>query len=173
VECLAELCAEERVPLMLDPAPAQELPSALLRRVRWFTPNETEAAFYAGRSMSGADLDSHSMDDSAALAVRDTVRSLLAQGPAGVIMKLGPRGVYLATEGVERHVAAMAVEAIDTTAAGDALNGAFAVGLMLGKSAVDSASFAVAAASISVTRAGAQPSMPTLAEVSRMCEENG
>ncbi|HVC89305.1 MAG TPA: ribokinase [Acidobacteriaceae bacterium] len=165
VERLAELCFQERVPLMLDPAPAQALPPSLLRRIRWLTPNETEADFYVGRVAD--DLGQGSVD---ARVLRETARSLLAQGPGGIILKLGPRGAYLAADGVEQLLHAMPVEAVDTTAAGDALNGAFAVGLMLGKSALESARFAVAAASVSVTRAGAQPSMPTFAEVSRMLD---
>ncbi|MHB8392338.1 MAG: ribokinase [Acidobacteriaceae bacterium] len=165
VERLAELCFQEQVPLMLDPAPAQALPPSLLQRIRWFTPNETEADFYVGRVADGR--RGGSWD---ARVLPDTARSLLGQGPAGIILKLGPRGAYLAADGVEQLLHAMPVEAVDTTAAGDALNGAFAVGLMLGKSALESARFAVAAASVSVTRPGAQPSMPTFAEVSRMLD---
>lgn len=60
------------------------------------------------------------------------------------------------------------MRAVDTTAAGDAFNGAFAVGLLLGKDPATSARFATAAAALSVTRAGAQPSMPTMADVDRL-----
>jgi ribokinase len=157
VEHLAELCFREGIPLMLDPAPAQKLSSNLLKQIRWFTPNETEAAFYA---------DSGSADAGTAPGV--TARSLLAQGPSSVLLKMGSRGAYLATDGMEEQLSALAVETIDTTAAGDAFNGAFAVGLLLGKTALESARFAVAAATLSVTRAGAQPSMPVLKEVEQM-----
>jgi ribokinase len=85
-----------------------------------------------------------------------------------VLLKLGAHGAYLATDGVEEQLNAIKVNAVDTTAAGDAFNGAFAVGLLLGKSAVESARFAIAAAALSVTRAGAQPSMPLLQEVERL-----
>jgi ribokinase len=154
VEHLAEICFRESVPLILDPAPARTLPQRLLQQVRWFTPNETEASFY----MNG------SFNDSAPSAI---ARSLLGQGPAGVILKMGARGAYLAVDGTEQQLSAMPVNAVDTTAAGDALNGAFAVGLMSGRSAAESVRFAVAAASFSVTRHGAQASMPTLQEVIR------
>jgi ribokinase len=69
---------------------------------------------------------------------------------------------------MEVQLDAIEVNAVDTTAAGDAFNGAFAVGLLLGKTAVESARFAIAAASLSVTRAGAQPSMPVLKEVEEL-----
>jgi ribokinase len=161
-ERLSEVCYQEGIPLMLDPAPAQPLPRGLLKRVSWFTPNETEAAFYAHGRMD-------------ALANADpglTARLLLDQGPAGVILKMGSRGAYLATDGLEQQLNAIAVKAVDTTAAGDALNGAFAVGLMSGRTSVDSVRFAVVAASLSVTRPGAQSSMPTLSEVTRMLDRH-
>jgi ribokinase len=157
VERLADLCSQQGVPLILDPAPAQVLSSGLLKRVTWFTPNETEAAFYA-RSTSDAEGKSPS----------ETARALVKQGAAGVILKRGARGAYLLAKGIEQQLDAPAVNAVDTTAAGDCFNGAFAVGLMLGKSPGESVQFAIAAASISVTRPGAQPSMPTLAEVQKM-----
>ena len=69
---------------------------------------------------------------------------------------------------VEALVPSFPVTAVDTTAAGDTFNGAFATGLMMGKTELESARFAAAAAAISVTRAGAQPSMPTLAEVTAL-----
>ncbi len=163
VERLAELCSQQQVPLMLDPAPARALSPSLLRRVRWFTPNETEAKFYVPSGRGNPDTN-----HSDARVLHETARALLAQGPVGVLLKLGARGAYLADGDLEQEVKAAAVEAIDTTAAGDAFNGAFAVGMMLGKSPVESVRFAVAAASISVTRVGAQPSMPTFAEVSKM-----
>jgi len=159
VEHLAEVCFREGIPLMRDPAPAQKLSSNLLKQIRWFTPNETEATFYIGRST----------DAGAAPGI--TARYLLAQGPSSVLLKMGSRGVYLATRGMEEQLDALAVEAIDTTAAGDAFNGAFAVGLLLGKTELESARFAVAAATLSVTRAGAQPSMPVLEEVEQMLEQ--
>jgi ribokinase len=69
---------------------------------------------------------------------------------------------------MEEQLDAIEVNAVDTTAAGDAFNGAFAVGLLLGKTPVESARFAIAAAALSVTRAGAQPSMPVLKEVEEL-----
>jgi ribokinase len=98
-------------------------------------------------------------------------KALILRGIQGVVLKLGSRGAFLASStALEEQLPAFAVQAIDTTAAGDAFNGAFAVGLLLGKSAIASARFATAAAALSVTRAGAQPSMPNRAEVDRLLE---
>jgi sugar/nucleoside kinase (ribokinase family) len=86
-------------------------------------------------------------------------------GVRGIVFKRGMRGVHLSVrDGVDISIPAFPVRAIDTTAAGDAFNGAFATGLMLGKDPVESARFASAAAAISVTRPGVQPSMPSLEE---------
>jgi ribokinase len=87
-------------------------------------------------------------------------------GPKNAIVKLGERGAYLALEdGTRTAVPAFQVKAVDTTAAGDCFNGAFAVSLAKGAHPLEAARFAAAASAISVTRHGAQPSMPTLAEV--------
>lgn len=158
VQHVADLCFQHQVPLILDPAPAQPIPEELLKRVTWFTPNETEAAFYAPHGLNG-NPEAHS---------RFLAQRLLALGPTGVLLKLGAQGAYLATDGMEGQLNAIKVNAVDTTAAGDAFNGAFAVGLLLGKSPIESARFAIAAAALSVTRAGAQPSMPVLEEVERL-----
>lgn len=158
VEHLAGICAREEVPLMLDPAPARELPSTLLRAAHWLTPNETEAAFYSGNNSS----DPKKIAD-----------KLLAQGPQAIVLKMGARGVYLAghdTSNFNQEIEAFRVRALDTTAAGDAFNGAFATALMLGKTPIDSARFAAAAAAISVTRPGAQLSMPNMKEVQQMLD---
>ena len=153
---LARICARENVPLMLDPAPAAELPEELLKHVTWFTPNETEAAFFIADSASGSE-----EKDTAELA-----QNLIAKGVQGVVLKLGSRGVYIApANGVAESIQPFPVRAVDTTAAGDCFNGAFAVGLLMGKDPAESARFAAAAAAISVTRAGAQSSMPSLDEV--------
>ena len=155
VEYLSSVCARENVPLVLDPAPASKLSQKVLEQVEWFTPNESEAAFY------GAENGTHS---GSATPV-DVAEMLLSMGCKGVVLKMGSNGSYLASQkGLRESIPAFEVKAVDTTAAGDAFNGAFAVGLMLGKSSRESAVFAAGVASVSVTRAGAQPSMPTMAE---------
>ena len=160
VEHLAAVCAREGVPLMLDPAPACDLPGSVLKRARWFTPNETEASFYLS---NGPGTESPGQ----------IAESLLALGPEAVVLKLGARGVYIKDHhGLAKHIDGFRVRAVDTTAAGDAFNGAFATALMLGNSPAESARFAAAAAAISVTRPGAQPSMPTIAEVEQLLKGN-
>ncbi len=156
VEYLASVCTRESLPLILDPAPAAQLPQSIFQHIAWLTPNESEAAFYStGKN-----------GQSGSLPPAEIAEVLLAKGCRGVVLKLGARGAYLVSSSVSgTYIPAFPVRAIDTTAAGDAFNGAFAVGLMLGKSPQASASFAAAVAAISVTRIGAQPSMPTSAEV--------
>jgi len=155
VEHLAMLCTREGVPLILDPAPARELPSSILKRVVWFTPNETEAAFFADRSTNKTESEDPSQ----------VARQLMSKGVEGVVLKLGARGAFVSVNGINQSIAPFVVNAVDTTAAGDCFNGAFAVGLLMDKPSAEAARFASAAAAISVTRAGAQPSMPSLAEV--------
>jgi ribokinase len=149
---LAQLCAAANVPLILDPAPACPLPRHLFPQIAWITPNATEAAAY--------------MDGAAGDTPAASAGALLALGCRGVILKRGRDGSYLLDrDGTEGAIKPFAVNAIDTTAAGDSFNGAFATALLLGKSPLESATFASAAAALSVTRTGAQSSMPTYAEV--------
>jgi ribokinase len=159
VEHLATLCVRRGVPLILDPAPARMLPADLLHRISWLTPNETEI----DSCLTEAKHPSRQRD------VSEIVEALLKQCQCGVVLKMGSRGSYLATkDGFRQHVNAFPITAVDTTAAGDAFNGAFAVRLAQGRSPLESAQFAAAAAAVSVTRPGAQPSMPTMEEVNLM-----
>jgi ribokinase len=99
----------------------------------------------------------------------EIAKELLSKGIHGVVLKMGERGVFLASQDISGIlIPAFKVRAVDTTAAGDAFNGGFATGLMLGKSPAESAQFASAVAGISVTRRGAQPSMPSMAEVEQL-----
>jgi ribokinase len=148
---LAEQAWEAKTPLMLDPAPARPLPEALLKRTTWLTPNETEAQMLLGRV---------NIDPAQA------AEKLLATGVRNVALKLGAHGVYLAgRDCAGQQIPAFKVKAVDTTAAGDCFNAAFAVALTGGTPPAEAARYASAAAAISVTRAGAQPSLPTSAEV--------
>jgi ribokinase len=154
VRHLGEVCASMKVPLILDPAPARALPAKLLEQVSWLTPNETEIA----RCVPDAARDTF-----------EILEVLVKRLGYGLVLKMGSRGVHVASkDGARQQIDAFPVKAVDTTGAGDAFNGAFAVGMMMGKSPLESARFAVAASAVSVTRAGAQPSMPTMEEVNRM-----
>ena len=143
------VCAEAGVPVMLDPAPAAALPDAAWKQIAWFTPNESEAEFYLG---DGAKTE-------------DAASELLDRGLGGVVLKRGAEGAYVAVPGKAAWVPAFKVEAIDTVAAGDCFNGAFAVALLEGRDPWEAARFANAAAAICVTRRGAQAAMPSRAEV--------
>jgi len=162
VEHLAAIAAQEGVPLVLDPAPARALPPSLLKRVEWLTPNETETSVLTG---TGPGELSHE-------SIEDAANTLLDRGSRNVILKLGDRGCYVAlSDGTRQLLPAYSVKPVDTTAAGDAFNGAFAVALMNRQGPLESASWASAVAAISVTRPGAQASMPTAAEVDRFLED--
>lgn len=161
VHRLAAICAEENVPLMLDPAPAQFLSTELLCNVAWITPNEVEAKQLLNFAGEGAE-DKEP---------RGVAESLMRLGPHNVVLKLGERGAYMATgDGLRAAIAPYAVQAIDTTGAGDAFNAAFAAGMARGAPPVEAAQFASAAAAVSVTRSGALPSMPTQREVDAFLE---
>jgi ribokinase len=156
VEHLAAIAQRENIPLVLDPAPARPLPPSLLGLVEWLTPNETETCSLLGLPARELVQD----------ALEEAARGLLARGSRNVLLKIGERGCYLALASGERVlVPAYPVRAVDTTGAGDAFNGAFAAALLQGKDPVASATFASAVAAISVTRHGAQPSMPNQSEV--------
>jgi ribokinase len=146
------LCAEAGVPVMLDPAPAARLPEELLSKIAWFTPNETEAAFYLPL-----------LPEPEAAA-----KNLLARGIKGVVCKRGAEGSFVAVkDGKSAWVSSPEVEAIDTVGAGDCFNGAFAVALLEGNHPWAAARIASVAAAISVTRRGAQASMPTRADMQK------
>lgn len=162
VEHLAAVCARERVPLMLDPAPAHPLPDHVWRSITWITPNDTEARQLCGSEAPGL----------SEAGLNEMAEHLMRLGSRNVLLKLGERGAYLAThDGIRAAVPPYSVTATDTTAAGDAFNGAFAVALARGASGPEAAQFAAAAAAISVTRRGALPSMPTQAEVEEFIAE--
>lgn len=140
---------------ILDPAPARPLPDSTLRLCDLITPNETEASILLGRPPGRVSL-------SEASAIAAALRTL---GPKSVIVKLGEHGCYL--DDGERSIAApgFRVEAVDSTAAGDTFNGALAVALAEGRPVEDALLFANAAAALSVTRLGAQASIPSREDV--------
>ena len=143
------------VPVVLNPAPAQALPNRLLKLISILTPNETEAELLTGIKVT---------DEAAAARACAKLRS---RGVRTVILTLGARGAYLADAGEHRLVPGFKVKAVDSTAAGDIFNGALSVALAERKTLRDAVRFANAAAALSVTRLGAQPSAPTRAEIER------
>lgn len=162
VEHLGQFAETNNIPLMLDPAPARELSTALLRRVAWLTPNETEARELLKTNLADVDRGSYAVAD-----------RLLACGSKNVLLKLGSCGCVVAEGTMPKEVVpAFSVNAVDTTAAGDAFNAGFAVGQLRGYTTVRSAVFASAVAAISVTRPGTQPSMPRADEGERFLEKH-
>jgi ribokinase len=148
------LATAANIPVMLDPAPVQPIGRELLHQVTWLTPNETEAAALLGEPVP----------DTLDLALY--AQRLRDLGPKNLLLKLGARGAFLATaDGLRQHIPGHTVRAVDTTAAGDALNGAFAAALAAGADPVEAARFGVAAAALSVTRPGAIPSLARRSEI--------
>lgn len=150
---LARECGARTI---LDPAPAQVLSSDLLSLASYLTPNETEACMLLGEApASSLDLE----------RARRFASRLLEAGPSAVIIKMGEAGCLYRDGQSEIISPSFPVRAVDTTAAGDTFNAAFAVALTDGASIADALRFANAAAAISVTRHGAQPSAPLRSEV--------
>jgi ribokinase len=141
--------------ILLNPAPGAKLPARLLRKVDVLTPNETEAGLMTGRRVTDM--------KSATKAARD----ILHTGVRHVVITLGSRGCLLATGSATTHFPAPRVRPIDTTAAGDAFNGALAHGLASGMDISAALPLANKVAAFAVTKMGAQDSMPTMHEVRR------
>jgi ribokinase len=161
VQAAVELARRGRARVLLDPAPARALPDALLGHVDYLTPNLSELATLSGRMLH---------DDSPADEIQHAAQELCRRGVAKVLVKVGSRGAQFVTGETSQAWPAFPVDPVDTTAAGDCFNGAFAAALAGGSSEVEAGRFAGAAAAISVTRPGAQSSMPALPEVERLLQ---
>ena len=144
--------ATARGTVVLNPAPARPVPDAILSRVDVLVPNRGELGTLLGAP------EPVTIGDATALA-------LALQGPRAVVVTLGSEGALVVENGQAAHVPAVPVEAVDTTAAGDAFCGALADALARGAGVLDAATWAVRAAALATTRHGAQPSLPTRAEV--------
>jgi ribokinase len=142
--------------VMLNPAPYMAVPNALLSRVDVLTPNETEAEMLLGGGEAGLG------------GIANTAGELLRKGVGCVIVTLGREGVFVVTPEGEYHLPGKHVKAVDTTAAGDAFSGALAVWLAEGLEFREAVRRAIAASALSVTRMGAQASLPTRAELEAM-----
>lgn len=154
-----EMARNAGVTTILNPAPAQILPLALLANVSVLTPNETEAALLAGPG---------------ARTPTQIAYGLRQQGVGSVVMTLGARGALVSTEVADTPIEAFPpVKVVDTTAAGDCFTGALAVALAEGHNVERAVRFACAAASLSVETQGAQPSLPTRAAVDSRVTNRG
>ncbi|UXX81051.1 ribokinase [Reichenbachiella carrageenanivorans] len=146
--------------VILNPAPARVLSEELLAQVDILTPNETEAELLTGIVVS---------DEASA---QQAAQILLGKGVKKVLITVGKQGVWVAENGQIELVPGFEVEARDTTAAGDTFNGALAVALAEDKDLKSAVRFGQAAAAISVTRLGAQPSVPTRNEIEEFLNKN-
>jgi len=142
------------VPTILNPAPGCKLPDSIFQHCDYITPNESEAEVLTGirvASLAEAEL---------------AADALLARGVRNAVITLGAQGALVKNATTLQHVpACIAGEVVETTGAGDAFNGGFAVALAEGKDIVEAARFGCAVSGISVTRPGTAPSMPFRKEV--------
>lgn len=157
----AQAAKNHQTRVILNPAPARELPDSLLKLVDVITPNETEAEKLTGISVS---------DETGAARAAQVLHD---KGIGQVLITLGSRGVWLSVNGEGRRIPGFKVNAVDTIAAGDTFNGAYVTALLEGKPADEAVRFAHAAAAIAVTRRGAQPSVPWRREIDAFLAERG
>lgn len=158
VKYALELARERGIRTILDPAPAPlgGLPSDLLSLVDILTPNEAEAEALTGCKVEEPE------------QIRQVGRRLRSQGVGSVLITLASRGAYLQTATEEEFFPAFRVNAVDSTAAGDAFNGALACALSEGRSLRESVIWASAAGALATTRLGAQPSLPARREIEEL-----
>jgi ribokinase len=149
----AELARQNHALFILNPAPAASLPDGLFPLIDFITPNENELELLSGIKI---------VDDS---SIKRASEKLMQKGVRNIIVTLGKRGAMLVNHSCSKLFPAKKVKVVDSTAAGDAFNGAFASSISEGHSIEESIEFANKVASISVTRMGAQSSMPYLNEI--------
>ncbi|TQR16424.1 ribokinase [Psychrobacillus soli] len=148
VEAAAEIAAQKGVHIILNPAPAQQISDSLLGKISILTPNETELEMLTG-------LKTNNEED-----LIQACSLLIQKGVGAVVVTLGEKGSYYMNSNEHGYVQANKVEVKDTTGAGDAFNGALAVGLRQGKSLRESILYASKVAGFVVTQMGAQPPIP-------------
>jgi ribokinase len=156
IQAAAEIAATRKVPVILNPAPAQPLPESLLRQISVLTPNEHEAELLTG-------IPVRNEKDAAAAA-----DALITRGVGMAIITLGSKGAYVHSDSFKGMIPGFSVTAVDTTAAGDVFNGAFAVAFAEKRPLPEAVKFANAAAALSVTKLGAQPSAPMRKSVEKL-----
>jgi ribokinase len=152
--------------VILNPAPARELPAELYGCIDYITPNRTELGRYAGIGLDMTDVNSDFL--------RLAMQRLKERGAAQVVTTLGADGsAYLAEAGEVRTVAGHVISVVDTTGAGDCFNAALAVALVQGQSLEEAIQYASLASALAVTKFGAQAGMPTADEVRRFAAGTG
>ncbi len=148
-----EIARRHGVTTIFNPAPAAPVDAAMLALCDYVTPNETEAAELTGHPVNSID------------EAREAAAILLRMGAKAAVITLGEQGVLLHDRTQSLLVPGFRMKVVETTGAGDAFNGGFAVAIAEGKSPLEAARFGNAVAGLSVTRAGTAPSMPQRGEV--------
>ncbi len=149
----ARLAQGKRVRVILNPAPAREIPDELLKMADYILPNETELGLLTGMKTT----DKSSLEAAG--------RVLLARGAGNVIVTLGAKGALIMGKHSKHYVPAYKVKPVDTTGAGDAFIGGMAFALLRRKSLKDAVKYGCACGALAATKFGAQPSLPTAQEV--------
>jgi ribokinase len=153
IQHICQIGARHQKRIILNPAPARELDEDILRSLEYLVLNETEAEIIGGQKVTDDNID-------------EVCRAIKQMGPEHIILTLGSRGSYVFDKQVQQYVESFAVKAVDSTAAGDTFCGAFAVSILSGdRDIVGAVSFANAAGALSVTRQGAQTSIPGVKEI--------
>ena len=160
LEMAAAKAKESGVPVILNPAPARPLSDALLNGLSMITPNETEAEVLTGVKVTDAS------------SAEKAAKKLHTKGVKTVVITLGSKGAFASTGAESQMVSGYPVKAVDTTAAGDTFNGGLAAALQKGAPLSKALAFANAAAALSVTGEGAQPSIPTLEKTRALLEKS-
>ena len=153
VDACVAVAAAKGAKVVLNPAPAAVVSEQTLSKLYLITPNQTEA-----QTLTGIEV----VDEASATAA---AKALTVKGVERVVITMGSQGSLLYEDGVSEIIPAHKVSAVDTTAAGDVYNGALCAAIAEGMPLGDALRFATKAAAISVTRAGAQPSVPSREEV--------
>lgn len=156
---VAAAAKERGVTVILDPAPASNIPMKFYPLIDYLTPNETETRALTGIWPSTTEEAEHAAAD------------LLKRGAKTVVIKMGSRGLYYSDGKNAEPVKPYPVVAVDTVAAGDAFNGGLAVALSEGRALAEAVRWGAAAGALAVTQAGAMPSMPYRDDVERLMED--
>lgn len=154
-------CSELGIPFVLNPAPFQPLPDALLKSCTYLTPNQTEA-----RQILGLDPEDSINDENVARRIRE-------KGVANVVMTLGESGAMLVNDEYCERIPGISVDTVDSTGAGDTFSAALCVALSEGKPIVEAIRFANVAAGLAVTKYGVIEGIPTREEIENYMEEQG
>lgn len=159
VDYAIDIAHKNNVPVVLNPAPADDVSDEILSKVDCFTPNETEAAALCGFSVETLEDADRAAD------------FFLNKGVKNVIFTLGEKGAYLYNSNIRQLIPPYKVKAIDTTGAGDAFNGGLAAALAEKQPLLEAVKFANAVGSLCVTKIGTAPAMPTREEIDALMAE--